>query len=171
MRGNAVGAATLTSLRQEPSRPERPATKRIIYYTDCFGREWAIATSAATANVAAGTLTAATPTITGTVKADDTVTAHDGNWGPSGVTLKYQWYASGQAINGATGRTMKLSGQWAGKTITVTVTGYTTPLNLILNRSAGSAEESHSKRSSMTSRVRSPATFPLCSLPCGHSHA
>ena len=59
---------------------------------------------------AASHLTAATPTITGTVKAGDTLTAQAGNWGPSGVTLKYQRYASGQAINGATGRTMKLSG-------------------------------------------------------------
>src|ERR1039457_1292987 len=63
-RGKTVGAATLTSLRQDGSRPEWPVPKRIIYYTDCFDREWATTTLAATANVAAGTLTAATPTIT-----------------------------------------------------------------------------------------------------------
>src|ERR1022692_3503051 len=49
MRGKTVGAATLTSLRQDGSRPEWPIPKRIIYYTDCFGREWATTTLAATA--------------------------------------------------------------------------------------------------------------------------
>jgi hypothetical protein len=44
-----------------------------------FWSRMATATSAATANVAAGTLTAAAPTITGTVKAGDTLTAHAGN--------------------------------------------------------------------------------------------
>jgi hypothetical protein len=72
----------------------------------------AIAISAATANVAAGALTAATPAITGTVKAGDTLTAQAGNRGSSRVTLKYQWHASGDAINGAMGRTMKRSGKW-----------------------------------------------------------
>ena len=33
------------------------------------------------------------------VKAGDTLTAHAGNWEPSGPTHKYQWYASGQAIS------------------------------------------------------------------------
>jgi hypothetical protein len=63
------------------------------------------------------------PTITGTVRAGQTLTASAGPWKPSGVTFKYQWYVSGHAINGATGRTLKLSSKWTGKTITVTVAG------------------------------------------------
>lgn len=39
------------------------------------------------------------------------------------VTLKYQWYVSGQPIKGATSRTLTLAGKWTGKTMAVTVTG------------------------------------------------
>jgi hypothetical protein len=96
--GGRCGNVDIPSAGRQPA--QWPVPKRIIYYIDRFSREWATATSAASASVAAGTLTAPTPTITRAVTAGDTLTAHAGNRGPSGVTLKYQWYASGQAING-----------------------------------------------------------------------
>jgi hypothetical protein len=61
--------------------------------------------SAPTAAVAAGTLTAPTPKITGTVKVGYKLTAVAGSWGPSPVTLKYRWMANKVAISGATAST------------------------------------------------------------------
>lgn len=72
--------------------------------------------------VGPGTLTAPVPTITGTDTVGKTLTAHPGSW-TSGSTLKYQWYAAGKAISGATKATDKLASSVAGKAITVRVTG------------------------------------------------
>lgn len=49
------------------------------------------ATSAATATVVAGTLTTATPTISGTPTVGSELTGVPGTWGPSPVTLAYEW--------------------------------------------------------------------------------
>ncbi|MFW5473106.1 carboxypeptidase regulatory-like domain-containing protein [Knoellia sp. CPCC 206450] len=70
-----------------------------------------------------GTLTAPTPTITGTAKAGSVLTAVPGTWGPAPVTLAYQWKRAGVAITGATASTYALTGSDTGKAITVTVTG------------------------------------------------
>ncbi|MFF2371947.1 hypothetical protein [Agromyces sp. NPDC058110] len=79
-------------------------------------------TSAAT-TVAYGTLTAPTPTVSGTRAVDRTLTAVAGTWGPSTVALSYQWKRNGVAITGATKTTYLLTASDLGKTITVTVTG------------------------------------------------
>ncbi len=80
-------------------------------------------TSAATAAVAVGTLTAPVPTVTGTAKVGAVLTAVPGTWGPAPVTLAYQWYRSGLAITGATAATYTLASADLGKTMTVKVTG------------------------------------------------
>jgi hypothetical protein len=80
-------------------------------------------TSAATVAMAKGTLTAPTPTITGTAKVGATLTAVPGAWGPTPVTLTYQWKANGAAVSGATASTFSVPASLLGKTITVTVTG------------------------------------------------
>jgi hypothetical protein len=64
------------------------------------------------------------PSISGTAAVGDTLTAHSGTWGPSGVRLVYQWYANGAAISGATGTTLGLGTAEYGKKITVEVTGF-----------------------------------------------
>ncbi len=80
------------------------------------------ATSAAT-TVAKGTLTGATPTISGTTKVGNTLTAKAGTWAPSPVTLSYQWLRNGTAISGATASTYKLTSSDKGARISVRVTG------------------------------------------------
>jgi len=80
-------------------------------------------TSAATPRVAAGTLTAPVPAITGTAKVGSILTAVPGAWGPAPVTLTYQWKANGIAITGATASTYKPAAAVRGKILTVTVTG------------------------------------------------
>jgi hypothetical protein len=93
-------------------------------------------TSSPTASVAAGTLTGPTPTITGTAKVGSTLTGHAGTWTPSPVTLTYQWKANGASISGATASTYKISGSFAGKKITVTVTGSKTGYTTVARTSA-----------------------------------
>lgn len=83
----------------------------------------AVRTSAATATVAKGTLTGTVPTVSGTAKVGATLTATAGSWGPSPVTLRYQWKRAGTPITGATAATYKPVAADVGKTVTVTVTG------------------------------------------------
>jgi subtilisin family serine protease len=64
-----------------------------------------------------------TPKISGTPTTGATLTARAGTWGPSGVTLHYQWKRSGVPIAGADSSRYRLTAGDAGKTITVTVTG------------------------------------------------
>lgn len=81
------------------------------------------AATSASAVVANGTLTGATPTITGTTKVGSTLTARAGTWAPAPVTLSYQWLRNGVAISGATAGTYKLTSTDKGKRISVRVTG------------------------------------------------
>ena len=72
--------------------------------------------------VAAGSLTSATPKVTGTPQIGATLAVSRGTWS-SGTTFRYQWYLDGRAISGATGATWKITSAAAGKQITVRVTG------------------------------------------------
>ena len=96
-------------------------------------------TSAATAAVAAGTLTTATPTISGTRTVGYRLTAVPGTWGPAPVTLKYQWYRSGVAISGATASSYVLTSTDRTKTMTVRVTGSKTGYTSVAKTSAATA--------------------------------
>ncbi|MGI9824724.1 sunset domain-containing protein [Agromyces sp. Marseille-Q5079] len=73
--------------------------------------------------VAAGTLTAPTPTIAGIRAVGRTLTAAPGTWSPSGVAFTYQWKRAGVSITGATASTYVLTAADLGKTLTVTTTG------------------------------------------------
>lgn len=75
-----------------------------------------------TGAVIAGTLTTSPPTIGGLAVTGSTLSANPGAW-TSGTSFAYQWFASGVAIDGATGSTLRLASAHADKTITVRVTG------------------------------------------------
>lgn len=79
-------------------------------------------TSAPTASVKAGTLTAPTPKISGTVAVGATLTAQPGTWTP-GTAKTYQWLANGTPISKATKSTYKIPASLEGKRLTVRVTG------------------------------------------------
>jgi hypothetical protein len=68
-------------------------------------------------------ITGSTPVVTGPWQKGMTLTAVPGPWGPSGVSLSYQWQADGAAITGATSSTFVPTDAQVGKQITVTVTG------------------------------------------------
>ncbi|TDL42244.1 hypothetical protein [Microbacterium oleivorans] len=74
--------------------------------------------SKATAKVALS----ATPTISGSAKVGQKLTAKPGRW-TSGTRLSYQWYANGKAISKATKSTFTVPSNLKGKKITVKVTG------------------------------------------------
>ncbi|MGF0117722.1 hypothetical protein ACQFYA_15600 [Promicromonospora sp. Marseille-Q5078] len=78
--------------------------------------------TSAAKTVALGTLTASTPTLSGTVRVGSKVTAKAGTWS-SGTSLKYQWYASGRSISGATRSTYTPTASVKGRTLSVKVTG------------------------------------------------
>ena len=52
-----------------------------------------------------------------------TLTAAPGTWGPSPVTVTYQWYRGATAIPKATAKTYVLTSSDKKKSITVAVTG------------------------------------------------
>jgi hypothetical protein len=81
------------------------------------------ASSTATTPVSAGTITPATPEVTGDPIVGSYLVAVPGTWSPSYVTLNYQWYADGKKISGADERTWKVGRKRIGKAITVRVTG------------------------------------------------
>ncbi len=86
------------------------------------GYESATFTSTPIVVTAASLSKTPTPTIAGTTKAGQTLTAKAGTW-DSGVALSYQWLRNGVAIKGATKATYKLVAADKGKKITVRVTG------------------------------------------------
>ena len=96
-------------------------------------------TSIATAAVVAGTLSAPTPTITGSAVVGSMLTANPGTWGPSPVALTYQWKSNGTNITGATTATLTIPAASLGQTITVVVTGTKTAYTTASKESAATA--------------------------------
>lgn len=81
------------------------------------------AVSAATAPVTYDVVANVTrPTVTGTARVGETLTATDGTWTPAGTTASYQWLRDGVPIAGATARTRVLRAADLGARISVEVT-------------------------------------------------
>ncbi len=135
--GTALSGATGSTYR--PSAATLGKTITVTVSGTKAGYTSATRTSAATAAVASGTLTAVTPKITGTAKVGSTLTATAGTWGPAPVALTYQWKANGTAISGATATTYKPTSATVGKTITVTVTGKKTAYTTATRTSTATA--------------------------------
>ena len=86
------------------------------------GRTLKTAISFAWQKVAAATLSSATPTIAGTVKAGNVLTVKRGTW-TWGTAFKYSWLRNGVPISGAWYSTYKVRTADKGTKITVRVTG------------------------------------------------
>ncbi|MBL0749174.1 CHAP domain-containing protein [Nocardioides baculatus] len=75
--------------------------------------------SLATAPVAPGTFTrTAVPAIEGTPQVGQTLMLTPSSWSPQPAKVKTQWYANGQALDGATGSSLVLTRSMIDKTIT-----------------------------------------------------
>jgi surface antigen len=83
-----------------------------------------IKTSLGSAKVSLAPLTTTpAPTIAGTIKVGETLSAKVGAWAPAPVALGYQWNRDGKPIAQATKNTYVLAAADKGTTVTVTVTG------------------------------------------------
>jgi hypothetical protein len=118
--GTAISGATGSKLTLGTAESGKTVSVQVTGYAT-GDISWQV-TSAATGKVGSGTLSGTTPTISGTAKVGDTLTAHAGSW-TSGTSLHYQWLANGKAIGGATKSTYKLPSGVSGKKVQVKVTG------------------------------------------------
>jgi alpha-tubulin suppressor-like RCC1 family protein len=117
--GTAISGAT--SATYTPVAADGGTQLTVTVTGSLTGYTTASATSAAV-TVPLGTLTTATPTISGTPKVGATLTAAAGTW-TSGTTFAYQWLRDGQEISGATGTTYTAVAADANHAISVQVTG------------------------------------------------
>ncbi|MFJ7159069.1 hypothetical protein ACIQUQ_29555 [Streptomyces sp. NPDC101118] len=124
--GVAIDGATGSSLVVPASALGKKVTVTVRAHSAKYGSR--SATSAATAAVGKGVAPKATtaPSVGGTAKVGRTLTAARGTWTPVPTSYRYQWYADGTAIDGATGTTLVLRSAQRGKRITVRVTALRT---------------------------------------------
>jgi hypothetical protein len=114
--GVAVPGATSSSFKLALAQRDKRITVRVWGSKAGFTTVWR--GSAATAKVGQ----VAKPKISGTAKVGQRLYASTTGWTP-GTTFRFQWYASGAAISGATSSSMFVGSSLVGKTITVKVTG------------------------------------------------
>lgn len=90
-------------------------------YTDAFGNEATVLSPSTSAVVDIDSETTGTVTISGVVVQGGTLTGANNLGDPDGMgTVRYQWYADGQAISGAVGDTLLLTQEQVDRVITLT---------------------------------------------------
>ncbi|WP_432044187.1 Tat pathway signal protein [Streptomyces cadmiisoli] len=118
--GKAISGATAASY----TVPASVVGKKLTVTVTAVRSGWqsGTATSAAV-TVAKGDAPKATklPVISGTAKVGRTLKTTKGTWSPAATSYKYQWYANGKAITGATKSSLVLKSAQKGKKITVKV--------------------------------------------------
>ncbi|MCD4850994.1 S8 family peptidase [Arthrobacter sp. AK01] len=80
-------------------------------------------TTAPTAPVGVGTLSAGVPSISGNAYVGGTLTADPGSWDPAPVQLALQWQRNGEPIQSATAKTYTATEEDSGKALTLKVSG------------------------------------------------
>ena len=118
--GKAVSGATDQTFTPRASDLAGKVTVKVTARRASFPA--AAATSSAV-TVAAGRFTTSVPTVTGSPTVDSTLTAARASWSPVAKRTTYQWFADGQAIDGATGKTLTLAPDQVDQTITVAIEG------------------------------------------------
>ena len=92
-----------------------------------------------TAEIANGSFAAPTPTIAGTARVAQPLTATPGNWVPSPESFRYQWYRAGVSIEGATAATYTPTASDLWEALSVTVTGSKSGYSTVSKTSAPTA--------------------------------
>jgi hypothetical protein len=119
--GQSISGATAKTY--VPVTADAGTTLTVVVTGSKAGYQSATLTTPASATITGGTLTAPTPTVSGTAKVGSTLTAVPGTWGPSPVTLTYQWLRGTTVIAGATASTYKPVTADKGVKLAVRVTG------------------------------------------------
>jgi len=118
----AIAGASAATYAVQPA--DLGAKLQVVVTAAKPGYEAVTRASAATAAVAAGSLSATpTPKVTGTTTVGDTLTVETDAWTPAPVALTYQWFRNKTAIKNATDKTYVLQAADAKATIRVAVTG------------------------------------------------
>jgi hypothetical protein len=127
-KANGVAITGATAGTYTPSAAMLGKTLTVTVTGSKAGFTTVTKTSAVSAKVAPGVLTAPVPTISGTPTPGSVLTAVPGEWGPPPVTLKYQWYLNDMPLSGATGSTYTplLPGDRVSVKVTGSKPGYTT---------------------------------------------
>jgi 5-hydroxyisourate hydrolase-like protein (transthyretin family) len=105
----------------------------------------------------APTLTATVPTVSGTAKVGDALTANLSGW-TAGTTYGYQWYAGGKAITGATSSTYALTGADYKDAITVAVTGKLSGYTWVTETSVATAAVAEGTLKTVVPKITGTAT-------------
>jgi surface antigen len=117
---NSIAGATAATYVAQAADVGQPITVRVT--AGRTGYTSASASSAATAPIAAGTLTRrSAPRVSGTPRVGAPLTASPGTWSPA-ATPAFQWYADGRAIAGATAPTFTPTSRERRASIRVRVT-------------------------------------------------
>lgn len=114
--GTRISGATGVKLKLGTAQKGKQISVRVT------GKQTGYTSVAKTSTRTGRVATAGTARISGTPVYGRTLTASPGTWTPS-TTLRYQWYADGVAISGATAKTLKLGAGQKDKAIRVKVTG------------------------------------------------
>ena len=133
-----ISGATASSFVVQPAQLGKTITVEVT--GTAVGYATLVKTSAKTAAVTAGTLSAKTPVISGKAKVGSKLTAKAGSWGPTPVTVRYQWYANGKKISKATKSSYKIAKKYRGKKVTVKVTGSKTGYTAVTKTSKATAK-------------------------------
>ncbi|MGH7241155.1 MAG: hypothetical protein ACREGB_02560, partial [Candidatus Saccharimonadales bacterium] len=136
MGGSPISGATAKTFKLTSAQLNKGVAVSVTYSQSGYANS--VSQSDYTNMVAAGTLTAPTPKISGTLKVGYALTANPGTW-TTGTTLRYQWYASGKAVSGATAKTFKLATAQHGKTMVVHVIGSQAGYTTLTKSSAATA--------------------------------
>lgn len=118
--GKAISGATAASY----TIPASVVGKKLTVTVTAVKSGWQSGTAtSATVTVAKGDAPKATkpPVISGTAKVGRTLKTTNGTWSPATTLYKYQWYANGKAVTGATKSSLVLKSAQKGKKITVKV--------------------------------------------------
>jgi hypothetical protein len=119
--GTAVSGATSTTYTLKPE--DLGAAFSFELTGSATGYTTKSVVSAPSGTVGAGTIVAAQgPSITGTPKVGETLTASVGSW-IAGITWTYQWLRNGSAISGASSQNYVVQDVDAGTNVSVVVTG------------------------------------------------
>lgn len=114
--------------------------------------------SASQASPALKTLVTSGPRISGSAVVGETLAANAGQWTP-GARLRYQWFADGTAISGATSRTFTIAAAQRGRQISVRVTGQAAGFTTAERNSSRTSRVAQASTPRITGAVRTGVTL------------
>lgn len=136
---NGVAISGATGYTYTPTTADKGKSITLKITATIAGSAGGSVTKTSTAYAVPGSITAKTPTITGSAAVGKKLTAVTGTWAPSGVAFTYQWMRNGKVISGATASTRTLTSSDVATAITVVVKGTKSGYTSVTKTSAKTA--------------------------------